>query len=120
MAAKMKESFLVALALVAGMAGASPPVAPNATAVVPPWTAPATGVSPFGETDLTRERLPAPTDVGVTWDRIGHRGQQRWECRAVPSGRLVMTSLCAQIQRVDARWPGDAAPPGWDGIVHAD
>jgi hypothetical protein len=120
MAAKVKESFSVVLALVAGMAGASPPVATNATAVVAPWIGQAERASPFGTTDSSRDRLPAPTDVGVAWDRIDHRGQQRWECRAVPSGRVVMTSLCAQIAQVDARWPGNAAPTGWDGIVHGD
>jgi hypothetical protein len=109
-----------ALALVAGMAGATPPVAPDARAVVAPWTAPASDASSFSAQDGARTRLPAPTDVGVAWDRIGHRGQLRWECRAVPSGWFVMASLCARMPQVDARWPGNAAPPGWDGVVHGD
>ena len=117
MSVRMKS--LGALALVTCMAGATPPVAPDAR-VVAPWTAPASDASAFSAPDGARTRLPAPTDVGVAWDRIGHRGQLRWECRAVPSGWFVMASLCAQMPQVDARWPGNAAPPGWDGVVHGD
>ncbi|WP_332876234.1 hypothetical protein [Massilia sp. S19_KUP03_FR1] len=118
MSVRMKS--LGALALVAGMAGASPPVATDAHAVVAPWTAQASDGSSFSAPDRARTRLPAPTDVGVAWDQIGHRGQLRWECRAVPSGWFVMASLCAKMPQVDARWPGNAAPPGWDGVVHGD
>lgn len=66
------------------------------------------------------DRLPLPTDTGVAWDKIDHRANIRWECRAVPSGKFVMTSLCANLPKVDSRWPGTGAPPDWDGMVHGD
>ena len=66
---------------------------------------------------LPSDRIPLPTDSGVAWDMISHRGQMRWDCRAVPSGKFVMNSLCASAPKIDSRWPGTTPPPGWDGIV---
>jgi hypothetical protein len=67
-----------------------------------------------------KDRIPLVTDTGVAWDMIEHRGQMRWDCRAVPSGKFVMNSLCANAAKNDLHWPGTAPPPGWDGMVHTD
>lgn len=66
------------------------------------------------------DRLPLATDTDVAWDKIAHWSDMRWDCRAIPSGRFVMNSLCADKPKVDTQWPGTAAPPGWDGMVHLD
>jgi len=66
------------------------------------------------------DRLPLATDSGVAWDKIAHRGDMRWDCRAIPSGKFVMNSLCADLPKVDTQWPGTTPPPGWDGMVHLD
>jgi hypothetical protein len=114
----MKIRFSCALALYC-LAAAVPAAAQPVDAAVqkergesrPPRDAAAT---------LPSDRIPLATDTGVAWDMISHRGQMRWDCRAVPSGKFVMNSLCASVPKVDSRWPGTTPPPGWDGIVHND
>lgn len=103
-----------------GCSASQPAAAPVPFAKVAPWAADVTKAPQYtfpGEENL---RLPLPSDTGVAWDEISHRGDMRWDCRAVPSGKFVMNSLCANEPKVDSRWPGTAPPPSWDGMVHLD
>lgn len=85
-----------------------------------PATAPTALPGTYRMPRAVMDRLPLATDTDVAWDKIAHRSDMRWDCRAIPSGRFVMNSLCATKPKVDTQWPGTAAPPGWDGMVHLD
>ena len=66
-------------------------------------------------------RLPLPGDTGFAWDKLNHRGNVRWECRALPSGQFVRQSFCALLPQVDSPRPAPFEDiEGWDGMVHAD
>lgn len=78
------------------------------------------GNSPYGGLGIDQPRIPLTTDFDVAWDEIAHRGNMRWECRGVPSGKFVANSLCAEKPRVDSRWPDKKAPPNWSGVLSLD
>lgn len=121
----MKQYFGTGVAVIVtsalfGCSASQPAAAPVAVANGAPWAANVTKVVQYTFPDAEKSRLPLPSDIGVAWDEISHRGAMRWDCRAVPSGKFVMNSLCANEPKVDSRWPGTAPPPGWDGMVHLD
>jgi hypothetical protein len=114
---------VLAVALITSLYGCavtSPKTAPSPIPPGTPWTTKVSKPLQFTSPDEEKLRLPLSTDVGVAWDEISHRGQLRWDCRAVPSGKFVKNSLCADEPKIDSRWPGTAPPPGWDGMVHLD
>jgi len=68
-----------------------------------------------------RSRLPLPGDTGFAWDKLNHRGNVRWECRAIPSGQFVRQSFCALLPQVDGPRPAAFKDiEAWDGMVHTD
>jgi hypothetical protein len=119
----MKTVFAIIAA--AGLAACAGPEtttasAPFATQLSPPWR-PAMPASPYPPPQRDRSRLPLPGDTGFAWDKLNHRGQVRWECRATPSGQFVRQSFCADLpQDVGYRPEAFRSLEGWDGVVHAD
>jgi hypothetical protein len=60
-------------------------------------------------------------DTGFAWDKLNHRGNVRWECRALPSGQFVRQSFCKDLPQTDGpRPPAFLSLEAWDGMVHAD
>jgi len=121
----MNQYFGTVLAVIVtsalyGCSASQSEAAPFAVANGAPWAANVTKAVQYTFPDAEKSRLPLPSDIRVAWDQISHRGDMRWDCRAVPSGKFVMNSLCANEPKVDSRWPGTAPPPGWDGMVHLD
>ena len=114
---------MLAVLITAAMIGCAAPEPTGATFPGPasfPWAAKSVAASASATPDADKSRLPLPTDLGVAWDHVAHRSDTRWICRATPSGKVMMTSLCDGVVKVDTRWPGLAAPQNWDGMVHAD
>lgn len=121
----MATTILSALAIlmVSAMTGCTPSQPAGTTFAGTsdfPWAAKPVAAGASATPDADKSRLPLPTDLGVAWDQVAHRSDTRWICRATPSGKVVMTSLCDGGAKVDTRWPGLAAPENWDGMVHAD
>ena len=110
-------SSMLAIVMLATMAGCS---APQPASADFPWAAKPVAAPGPASLEEGQSRLPLATDFGVAWDQVAHRADRRWICRATPSGKVVMTSLCDGRAKEDTRWPGLAAPEHWDGLVHTD
>jgi hypothetical protein len=66
-------------------------------------------------------RLPLPGDVDFVWDKLDHRGQVRWECRATPSGQFVRQSFCAHRLQLEGPRPASFSNlEGWTGVIYND
>jgi hypothetical protein len=119
----MKTVFAFVLACgLSGCAAATPQPASLAfaPAVTPPWR-PASPVPLYPQPNRDSSRLPLPGDTGFAWDKLNHRGNARWECRALPSGQFVRQSFCKDLPQVDQPRPAAFSDiGGWDGMVHAD
>jgi hypothetical protein len=138
----MMQKLLASLFVLAltGCAAPVPPPAPaNAAA---PWTPPGimvTEVVPVKPSLWTlsqatadqlvlrkpplrdRSRLPLPNDIGFAWDKLDHRGQVRWECRATPSGQFVRQSFCAHLLKLEGLRPASFSDlTGWMGVIYND
>lgn len=85
-----------------------------------PWI-PVKPLSPNPPPQRDGSRLPLPGDTGFAWDKLNHRGNLRWECRATPSGQFVRQSFCAGLPKGEGPRPESFKDlASWDGIVHDD
>jgi hypothetical protein len=118
---KTRFAFLMIAAL-AGCASEKSQVekASATAAITSTLTRHATASSSYTDLISGQSRLPSAIDFDVAWDEIAHRGNMRWECRGVPSGKLIASSLCADKPMVDLRWPDKKAPPNYSGVIVAD
>jgi hypothetical protein len=130
---------LTVLALAGCAASVAPPAPANTAA---PWTPPGmmvTEVVPMKPSLMTpsrataeqlvlrkpavrdRSRLPLPDDTGFAWDKLDHRGEVRWECRATPSGQFVRQSFCAHLLKLEGLRPASFSDlTGWMGVIYND
>ena len=118
---KTRFAFFMIAALAACASEKSQAEKASATAAITSTlTQHATGSSSYTDLISGQSRLPSAIDFDVAWDEIAHRGNMRWECRGVPSGKLIASSLCADKPMVDLRWPDKKAPPNYSGVIVAD